>query len=89
MQIKRSVSSNWHQRVKAFIFFCRHLYSSVIPEDAGPGSEVVTVTAHDADEGFNGRQVYYLTGDNANMFVIDSGLVNNSTLFSLLLVKKY
>ena len=54
----------------------------MIPEDAGPGSEVVTVTAHDADEGFNGRQVYYLTGDNANMFVIDSGLVNNSTLFS-------
>ena len=61
----------------------------MIPEDAGPGSEVVTVTAHDADEGFNGRQVYYLTGDNANMFVIDSGLVNNSTLFSWLFVKKY
>ena len=46
-------------------------YSAVVAEDVRSGSHVVTVTAHDADEGVNAMQEFYLTGDNANMFLID------------------
>ena len=49
----------------------KHSYSAVVAEDVRSGTHVVTVTAKDADEGINAKQEFYLTGENANMFLID------------------
>ncbi len=51
-----------------------------IEENLAAGAYLLTVEASDADEGANARQVYYLTGDDADLFSIDrnSGSLHTS-----------
>lgn len=55
----------------------RHRYSTTLPEDAAPGTAVLTVEARDADEPRNARLRYFLSGDGAELLAIDrdDGLV--------------
>jgi protocadherin Fat 1/2/3 len=54
---------------------CSHYsYRHEVSESVAPGTALVTVTATDADEGRNARQVFSVTGDTADLFSIDRDL---------------
>ncbi|KAM9497106.1 protocadherin alpha-5-like isoform 8-T8 [Clarias gariepinus] len=56
----------------------KSLYKAQIPEDAPPGTPVITVTANDADDGLNGKIMYsFVNHDNDR--TIDSFAVNSDT----------
>ena len=39
-------------------------------ENSASGTLLATVAATDADEGANARQIYYLTGESAELFTV-------------------
>ena len=48
------------------------MYSGEVSEDVGEGVTVVTVSAHDPDQGPNGEVMYSLGNDTQGFFEIDS-----------------
>ena len=50
----------------------KSLYRESVPESLPPGTSLLTVSALDADEGQNARQVFSLSGGNAEAFTIGS-----------------
>ena len=49
----------------------RTLYSAVVAENTDSGTFITAVGASDADEGANARQIYYLSGDGAELFSVE------------------
>ena len=46
-------------------------YKETVSESALPGTYILSVTATDADEGINAKQIFYLTGESSEVFNID------------------
>ena len=57
----------------------KYLYRENVAENILPGSPILTVTATDADEGQNARQIFSLGGSTKELFSIDpqSGVLTN------------
>ena len=57
----------------------QHLYRKSVAENILPGSSILTVTATDADEGQNAKQIFSLGGDTKELFSIDpqTGVLTN------------
>ena len=53
-------------------------YKRTFPEDIGPGTELLTFLATDADEGSNAKQIFYLTGESSGNFSIDENTGNKN-----------
>ena len=66
-------------------------YNEVISENALPGTYVLSVTATDADEGINAKQIFYLTGESSEAFSIDrdSGIIKTAIFLDREKVGKY
>ena len=60
----------------------KHTYRFQTSEAILPGTEIMTVTAADKDEGQNARQIFSLSGETQELFSVDehSGLVTTSLL---------
>jgi len=58
----------------------RSTYEATVEENVPAGEEVLTLGASDADEGTNARQIFYLTGRDADLFHVDrdSGVVTTA-----------
>lgn len=51
----------------------RNSYVLSVSEDANPGTFLISIEATDLDEGINGRQIFYLSGPDADFFAIERG----------------
>ncbi|XP_017273627.1 protocadherin-16 [Kryptolebias marmoratus] len=62
--------------------FTRISYSAEVSEDAKEGSQVIEVSATDADEGFNGKILYFLSHEAHGAFTVDedTGQITTSAL---------
>ena len=58
----------------------KYYYKEIVSENAQPGTYILSVTASDADEGSNAKQIFYLTGESSDVFSLDrdAGMLKTS-----------
>jgi protocadherin Fat 1/2/3 len=69
----------------------QNFYREVISESVHPGTYILSITATDADEGSNARQIFYLTGDSADVFSLDrdTGMLKTSVTLDREKISRY